>query len=237
MLLHTAKKHFKKSIWRQRLRWAVTTSIMSLVLVCLVNCTPQTRYKTLSFFFDGVPNPDASTASANGNNRSFNGRFSGKTESVHKPFDDGDCNACHEGNVRSGTMIGFDKLKSPTASVCMNCHKDVPNAFRYMHGPVAVGVCLMCHDPHDAPRPHLLKLASPALCLQCHQREDLGPPQIVHANTTVDCLSCHTGHGAPQHGLLRESMMQNVQIIEEKIQAPTTKPAQQSPTTNTSEVK
>ncbi|MBL4699919.1 MAG: hypothetical protein JKX85_01550 [Phycisphaeraceae bacterium] len=167
-----------------------------------MSCSPETRYETLSFFFDGVPDPNAPDLldgpSANARNGSPNARK--LRVSVHKPYRDNDCNACHVGNMRS-----FESFTKISDIVCMNCHKQVTDAYRYMHGPVAIGACLMCHDPHEAAQPHLIKIPSPKVCLQCHQRESLGPPDIAHLNNPnpeADCLSCHVGHGSSEHGLL-----------------------------------
>lgn len=203
-------KQSSHDLWHRRLRWFGAMSMVVLGMVCLVNCSTETRYKTLSFFFDGVPdpnNPEGGNSTDSSNNRNFVQR------STHKPFEENNCNACHSGQMTSktGRLVGFDQLSTPDDTSCMKCHKEVTTQFRYMHGPVAVGACLMCHDPHRSSLPNLLNQEAPGLCLKCHQRQDLGEPLIAHANEKLDCLTCHVGHGASEHGLLRVAMMQNLE--------------------------
>lgn len=195
----------KDQTWRRRLRWLLLVSLSTGLLICLVNCTPQTRYKTLSFFFDGVPNPDAPNATDDRGGGSKGNSFT--IASTHPPFDNENCGACHASSEQTGSMRGFDTFKKLTAEICSKCHAQVTEQFRYMHGPVVNGVCLMCHSPHESDQPHLLKLASPKVCLQCHQPNDLGPPIEAHSNPTNDCLVCHVGHGSSEHGLLRDTAM------------------------------
>jgi predicted CXXCH cytochrome family protein len=164
-----------------------------------LGCTAEKRYKVLSFFFDGVPDPNAPKVAvdSSGNPLTRPGALPGITVVLHKPYADNNCGACHES--ATGTYEQFTKLPP---EVCLKCHAKVPSEYTIMHGPVSAGECLLCHTPHESSIAHLLKDPPPGVCTQCHVSELL-PKEPADHLTNRSCLDCHTAHGGEKHGLLR----------------------------------
>ena len=91
--------------------------------------------------------------------------------SVHQPFTDGKCAACHSSD---GTVV----VPNTQAEIdlCLSCHSDASlgNSHRYggdMVDPTTDGMltCLSCHLPHGAENTYLLKLDGKGeLCVSCH---------------------------------------------------------------------
>jgi predicted CXXCH cytochrome family protein len=171
------------------------------LLLCWAGCaTPHERYKTLSFFFDGVPDPDAPVSTQPDTSMRTARSGSGATLTVytHKPFAENKCANCH-GSSRGN----FESFSRADPHVCRSCHENTAHQYPVMHGPVVNNECLWCHEPHESTVPHLLKDRAPALCLQCHSRKDLPIRPVEHQDPKLDCLICHVGHGGVRHGLLR----------------------------------
>jgi len=159
------------------------TVVLVLSTAFVVGCTTaKSRYKVLSFFFDGVPNPDASSLVVRQ-------KSSGRQIYVHKPYAEKQCDTCH-----TNTQDIFSRAMVPPER-CFSCHPNVLAAYPKMHGPVASMECLQCHSPHQSLEPHLLKVESPKLCLSCHLPETLSPATPEHLDLKVSCISCHSGHG------------------------------------------
>ena len=159
--------------------------------VTLIGCAdPQRRYEVLSFFFDGVPDPNAPQK------ESTKVSPSGRRTFVHKPFADNLCNSCH---LNTTDIFARAQVKG---DVCLNCHSNVPTQHAVMHGPVVNDACQMCHSPHSSAVPHLLKQPAPAVCTQCHEADGL---ELMHKppfDPKQSCIDCHSGHGGPDHKLL-----------------------------------
>lgn len=172
-------------------RWLLA----GLLLGCfLLGCgSPQRRYRVLSFFFDGVPNPDA----PKGQKGSFVTGKSGNPIYVHKPYEEKHCDSCHENTTDVFSMIKVNP------EVCGGCHYKILTQYPRMHGPVASIKCLMCHNPHQSAEKHLLKLPSPKLCVQCHEPPTLNPRTPEHTDPKADCISCHSGHGGTNRQFLK----------------------------------
>jgi predicted CXXCH cytochrome family protein len=169
-------------------RWRVTVALF-LGLVLLGCSDARQRYRVLSLFFDGVPDPDAQAAGPARKNAI------GQTVYLHKPYEDKKCDACH---LNSSDIFQRAKIR-PDA--CMTCHSAVQSEHKVTHGPVASNLCLYCHSPHHSIQPHLLKMAAPKLCTQCH--ETLGPNPPEHKDPKADCISCHSGHGGDDRRFIR----------------------------------
>ena len=168
-----------------------------------LGCTPDNRYKVLSVFFDGVPDPNAppkTSTFASKRNGTVAGGLKPKNVrvSIHTPFKEEKCSSCH-----SDTAAAEIYASALDSKLCIKCHTDVPVAYPVMHGPVAVKACLWCHQPHDSAYPHLLRTTGTALCLQCHDREVLSSRSPGHRSEGTDCLECHVAHGSPDRFLLR----------------------------------
>lgn len=159
----------------------------------LVGCGPD-RYRILSFFFDGVPDPNAPSG--------FEGRQvarapSGRIVYGHQPFVDDQCDACHQNtdDIFARAQVRKD--------VCLDCHGSVMTQHAVVHGPVLHNVCTLCHAPHQALHEHLLRAAAPDICTQCHVASSLGSMPPPHLEPDSDCLSCHSGHGGPDRQFLK----------------------------------
>ena len=178
-------------------QWFGLAVVSCVALILLWGCaTPEQKYRWLSFFFDGVPDPNAPVIPGTPDARAL--RELGVNYFVHQPYDEGNCKACH------GAVTATRAMLSPDSSVCLSCHEQVSQQYPVMHGPVAVGACLQCHRPHEARFRHLLRDADTRLCDQCHDRDLLlGPVPPAHQDPERGCLECHVGHGASEHNLLR----------------------------------
>src|SRR5581483_12228618 len=176
--------------------------LLATLLLSLSGCTvTQKNYSALSFFFDGVPDPNAPKLPA-GSNDEGNETVAGNGGRlnrvfIHKPYDEGRCDACH------GAAKEFTDFTKMGSDVCLKCRQKELNKFPVMHGPVAAAECLLCHAPHESTYPKLLKEPSPQVCIQCHLPELLPQKPPEHQSEAVSCLDCHFGHGGPKHGLLR----------------------------------
>ncbi len=181
-------------------RWHPAALVAALAGACLLwaGCSEKRDYRALSFFFDGVPDPNAP--------RNVQGGVAGRGDgagarlpiaSTHKPYGEDKCQSCHTN--KQG--LGFQSA-TLGADVCLTCHKTIRQAHAYMHGPVTAMACLWCHDPHQTPYPHLLRTPTPDVCLQCHDRELLSAKPPEHL-TGGGCLNCHSGHGSSVRYLLK----------------------------------
>ena len=175
--------------WRVAGISCVVAGFFALVLVGC-SSTPQERYRVLSFFFDGVPDPDAAKKVA------AKQASSGRITYIHKPYQDNQCNSCH-----LNTSDIFARAQVPQ-NVCLNCHSNVATQHAVMHGPVVNNECMMCHSPHSSAVPHLLKQPAPAVCTQCHEPDVLKVMHRPPFDPTTSCVSCHSGHGGTDHRLL-----------------------------------
>jgi predicted CXXCH cytochrome family protein len=169
------------------------------ILLWLGCGTPEQRYKVLSTFFDGVPNPHPTTqdSALAGITTPGAGAARPVLLSVHKPYADKQCQGCHD-----------SPNPGPSASVlnsdsCLKCHEAVLNQNPIMHEPVTNKACLWCHEPHSSRYVKLLRTDAAALCTQCHDRNLLSTTTPEHTASDAACLSCHAGHGGTDHALLK----------------------------------
>ncbi|CAG0960900.1 hypothetical protein PHYC_00720 [Phycisphaerales bacterium] len=165
-----------------------------LALAAWPGCTvTKTNYRTLSFFFDGVPDPDLPTGSidpATGAVRAV------ASLSVHPPYAEEKCSECHKSRLR---------MSRNDSGLCANCHAGKSSEHQRMHGPVAAGACLWCHHPHESAQKHLLRDNDRAVCSQCHTPRLLNSVRVPeHADESRACLECHVGHGGDRPFLLRQ---------------------------------
>ena len=172
----------------------------AILLVGVQACS----HATLSFFFDGVPEPGSEievTEVAEGPQAgtepgSPGAEALGPQGSVHQPMKERNCRACHQ--------VGTLRLrKSPEDGLCSDCHRDLLEEITFVHGPAAVEGCTACHVAHESRHPHLLVAAGEDLCITCHEREDLGAHPHQTLEEPTDCLTCHRGHGGHDRFFLR----------------------------------
>lgn len=167
--------------------------------LCCAGCsTPEARYRTLSFFFDGVPEPGVpKDAAKEQTGTAKQPQAAPETQfSLHPPYAERKCEVCHESQ-------GSNQLKMDKSKVCGTCH--APDHFmgKSVHGPVAGGNCYACHDPHKSPNPHLLLETGSAICQKCHKPEDFGEQNSHRTEKGSDCLSCHVPHASDKDRLLK----------------------------------
>ena len=168
--------------WKERrtaLLW-LAAAAAALVAGVWSGCSIEKHYATLSFFFDGVPDPNAP-----GGLEAIAARS--RTLIVHQPYKEDQCEECHGSEYRP-IMSG--------SQICLACHAEKQDEYEWMHGPVAVGACLFCHAPHSSTYPALLRRQPEQLCFQCHEQMTLDAQQVpAHADDGRSCLECHSGHG------------------------------------------
>lgn len=118
----------------------------------------------------------------------------GKHDVVHDPVGSGDCDSCHE--EVEGDEHAFE-LFATGVELCEDCHDDVKEDLKFVHGPVAAGACTVCHDVHASDHDYILVDEPAALCLNCHTalNERMENLAYKHDPAVDDCLSCHKGHG------------------------------------------
>lgn len=175
---------------------AVAISLATVLVFMLYGCSSQSRYRVMSFFLDGVPDPNATTQTAFGS--LIRRGNQGQIIYIHKPLMDGECNQCH----KRETSALVTKATVP-AEICRECHAAVDKAYAVVHGPVAVNECTQCHSPHRSTVPHLLRIGGRDLCLQCHVPFDLSTRVPQHQDATINCMDCHDAHGGATHALLK----------------------------------
>jgi predicted CXXCH cytochrome family protein len=178
-------------------RWVWTLAFVGLSVVAWVGCSPEKHYETLSFFFDGVPDPKAKKNLAGNTSKSDPKSTGLPIVSRHKPHADKDCTSCHTG--------GADNITSAlNNTTCTTCHDKTLTRHAFMHPALNVNTCLWCHAPHESVRPMLLRDEARELCAQCHEQSNLSTKVVEHTKFGSDCLSCHMGHGGPDRFMLRK---------------------------------
>lgn len=181
--------------WRGRRTILVIFGAVVAGLVWMGCTVTDKNYRLLSFFFDGVPNPNALPIMAESGNPAAIRQS--PTYVAHPPFLNNQCDACHRSRFTQEAI---------TSDVCLKCHSGVPNEYPFMHGPVTAGACLWCHVPHESAFAHLLKARPRAVCTQCHEPALLDSERVPeHADESKSCLDCHRGHGGQGRNMLRDS--------------------------------
>ncbi len=204
----------------------VVLAIVSILLASLMfGCDPITKYRVLSFFFDGVPVPpglaedepeevtgpwgmklDPNDPAAQkylaGRAGTRRPQDSSKPEHVyyHAPYYNRNCDPCHYAKGSFQAVVAED--------ICRKCHDSYYDLREddWVHGPVALGKCQMCHEPHEASHEALLKDPMPDLCFSCHDaKQTLGGIHHVEA-LSLGCPTCHDPHSAGNRLLLIDSM-------------------------------
>ncbi len=172
-------------------------------LLALTGCNPEEHYETLSFFFDGVPDPNAPPEALSNSPAAQARRRLAIKYNFHEPYSEGNCQACHTSHEPAALM--------PDASVCVQCHGNKPEQFELMHGPVAVGDCMACHDPHQSTTVFMLRDPPRVMCVTCHAMPDtLGPTPQAHTDPKRSCLDCHSGHGGDRTYFLKPEALNEI---------------------------
>jgi len=195
------QERFGRADRMPRWRDAVLPVVATASVLTWHGCSVERDYETLSFFFDGVPQPGALGDESAAGDRDGRELVLGPNVSVHSAYLERRCTECHGDKASFGfTTEGFSDLDE---AVCLKCHQEAIELPR-LHGPVAVGECLICHEPHVSRYPTLLVDDSPALCTQCHTGElEADPTTAGHADPARNCLDCHYGHGGTEQYFTR----------------------------------
>jgi predicted CXXCH cytochrome family protein len=188
-----------------------------ITLASWAGCTVTKRnYKTLSFFFDGVPDPEAVQE----------GRISSAgverlSVVVHRPFAEERCDQCHR---------SLQRPSRNDSRICLKCHAPVQSEHPRMHGPVVATACLWCHVPHESAFPHLMRDKDRVVCTQCHTPALLNAERVpAHADATRGCLECHSGHGSSGPYMLRDVGASAPAAPSEPVHPASEVPAQEPP--------
>ncbi|MEZ5072907.1 MAG: cytochrome c3 family protein [Bacteroidales bacterium] len=175
--------------------------LVFLLLPLTEGCSPQTGRHVLSFFFDGVPEPDG-PADSSGTVTEADGwtvepkvaapveilSFDSVPVRLHYPFEERECDACHD----PGSL---GDMTEPEPGMCYLCHEDLSTRFAMLHGPAAGGYCTVCHHPHEAREDHLLRFDPGDLCHHCHEEREVGANAIHEDLEGMMCMDCHHPHG------------------------------------------
>lgn len=171
-------------------------------------CSETTRYRVLTFFFDGVPTPGSGAPAEPEGARAATPqpRLSQGAKAalraplfhVHPPYRAQRCGECH--NRASGRLV-----RPVEAGLCQTCHQDKPGQAAYVHGPVAVNACLFCHHHHGSRHPKMLLEPLEDICFRCHDGADLteGPHHAMLDG--MACVECHNPHGGDDRFFLKRS--------------------------------
>jgi predicted CXXCH cytochrome family protein len=175
--------------------------IFFLFTVCIsffaVQCTPVKKYQVLSFFFDGVPDPNKKTEVLTPVHDTVIVAATKPEFYTHKPYEEEKCKSCHAEGYSNA-------LLKPLPELCYTCHEDFNNKYPSVHGPVASGNCLTCHNQHMAKNEKLLIRAGRDLCLFCHNSKQILTSEIHKRIEDKNCTECHNPHGGNNRGMLKD---------------------------------
>ena len=187
-----------------------TLVLGALLTVCAISgCknTPE-NHKILSFFFDGVPDPNEAKKTKAGEENAEPGDATDSGPSIHEPTrkEQDRCGECHGTKRSAFHERGFSGIDIGSISMawetCTTCHSDpekvdetsvIVRSDRWMHGPVAANRCQDCHYGHRSKHPHLLRSDDlEAICRSCHEQL----PAREGAMAKLLCTECHEPHSA-----------------------------------------
>jgi len=119
--------------------------------------------------------------------------------SVHPPFGEGACDACHEGTASRLVEDGRRVL-------CLACHSEIEEqiaSYPFPHAAVSTGGCTACHSPHASGEPTLIRAGGGSVCTTCHAEQAPREGDVAHGIIEwVGCQACHTPHGGTRPKLL-----------------------------------
>lgn len=179
----------------------VLSLIIVLISFLLISCTAEEKHKTLTFFFDGVPDPNAKLAQSDSlkqkNNENDLKQYLKSDEMhIHPPYGDKACENCHD--VKSA-----NKLNTQEPILCFQCHDDFGKNIKYIHGPAASGYCTQCHEPHQGKYNKLLIRTGQNVCYYCHEKKDVLKNEVHSGIEETKCWDCHDPHGSNEKFFLK----------------------------------
>ncbi|MHC4543226.1 MAG: cytochrome c3 family protein [Planctomycetota bacterium] len=188
-----------------RVSKAVVIILFCIILTTVLGCDEEERYKTMAFFFDGIPplkSEDVNDVNSPDNSRRQLQKGAESAWIIHEPSKV--CANCHD-MTKKPRWATPEFMKEPL-QLCYDCHpgSNYSGSVDYVHGPVAVGDCMRCHNPHRSKQKHLLKLPVPDVCHQCHEKADIESIADHSGKLLSECLECHVGHSSSSRGLLKK---------------------------------
>jgi predicted CXXCH cytochrome family protein len=174
--------------------------LISVLMAFVWGCSP----KTLSVFFDGVPDPadtvpvfasDQSQKPGVSNSSGLAAREPAVKYYFHSPYQQKECASCHDPAV-------MGKLLDAIPGLCYSCHDDFVANYKVLHAPVEGGECLICHKPHMSDTRHLLQKPGQQLCFDCHDNESIIQAEYHADIGKDDCTDCHNPHGGNEKFML-----------------------------------
>lgn len=188
-------------------------AVLTVALGVLIGCSPQTKRKWLTTFFDGVPQEGAVRTNRvaieyDEDGRPLQHRVRGATNNLvaapapffvkHPPFEEKKCLDCHESRFSV-------RLRGPEKQVCFTCHTDFIASSAVKHLPADNGECTDCHAPHGSQYPVMLKRPVKELCFECHE-DVLTQAKFRHQPAdTGACSTCHNPHASANAFLLNRT--------------------------------
>ena len=162
-------------------------------LILLYGCS----YETLTFFFDGVPDPykqkiepvHVKIDSAKAVEPIVTPAQSSPRIYFHGPFKAKMCSNCHD--LNSGYV-----LIAPEPNLCYGCHENFSDDIKYLHGPAASGYCSQCHHPHQSENQSILRNNVNMLCNKCHENDESFDNKLHSEAAEKICIECHSPHGS-----------------------------------------
>jgi len=160
-------------------------------------CNSSSNYAILSFFFDGVPDPNKPKVEVKTNVIDSTGikkreailKKAASKYILHGPYAAKLCGDCHNMNQ------GFSLLKKKH-ELCYDCHDNYEKIPKFPHGPVLAGLCTECHHPHRSKNKFLLTETGNKLCFKCHLENDITENKFHPSIGKGSCVTCHDPHGS-----------------------------------------
>jgi predicted CXXCH cytochrome family protein len=181
--------------------------LLKIIFLCFValsvGCSSSGRYRVLSFFFDGVPEPAGANSAAT-DSLAADSTVAPDAEKRSQPaaaqyfyhavYEEKSCESCHDPD--NGNQLMEDQ-----PDLCYQCHEDFSEKYSVLHAPVEGGECTSCHNPHLAKNKFLLVRQGQALCFECHFSEDIMETETHQDLGETDCTECHNPHGGEDEQL------------------------------------
>ncbi|MEN8250955.1 MAG: cytochrome c3 family protein [Bacteroidota bacterium] len=174
------------------------------LILLLAACSVPNHYRTLSFFFDGVPDPHSvplndkvdSSVHDLGDSAITLKQAAESELYYHQPYLEKRCNLCH--NFGQMGSLNYNEKE-----ICYQCHNRFQEQNTFIHGPASSGHCTECHDPHKASENKLLIRAGQDLCLFCHSIDKVNESIFHNISEEKSCINCHNPHGGDNNTLLQ----------------------------------
>jgi predicted CXXCH cytochrome family protein len=181
----------------------------SLIAITIISsCVTKRNYKSLSFFFDGVPDPsvkekvEISHIDSSAQTVEIDSSITKPIVFKHFPYAENDCNSCHDKKFLGAYV-------EPLPALCYQCHENFNESYNSLHGPVKGGYCTSCHDPHQSKISALLLEEGQQLCFRCHETSVISPGNFHSDIGEKSCIDCHNPHGGGNNNYLVEGSCLN----------------------------